>query len=94
MASKTIDAHDARIHFGRLLDEVGRKDYTYFVKRRGKLTAVIMNPEDYLDILEINDELKDGEINKALIHSEKEFELGEIGSEEDIFNILKEEENG
>jgi len=55
---------------------------------------VILNPEEYLDILEINTELDDKEINIALIQSEKEFELGEIGTEEDIFNILEEEKNG
>ena len=92
--NKTIDAHEARVHFGKLLDEVGKRDFTYFVKRRGKLIAVILNPEEYLDILEINTELDDKEINIALIQSEKEFELGEIGTEEDIFNILEEEKNG
>lgn len=89
--TKTIDAHDARVHFGQLLDEIGKKDFTYFVKRRGKLAAVILNPEDYLDVLEIGAELNDPEIKKALIQSEKEFELGEVGTEEDIFKILREQ---
>ncbi len=89
--AKTIDAHDARVHFGQLLDEVGKKDFTYFIKRRGKLAAVIISPEDYLDILEIEEELKDPEINKALIQSETDFKIGEIGSEEDIFKILREQ---
>lgn len=88
--AKTIDAHDARIHFGQLLDEVGKKDYTFFIKRRGKLAAVIINPEDYLDILEIEAELNDPEINKALMQSEEEFKIGEVGTEEDIFRILQE----
>jgi len=88
--AKTIDAHDARIHFGQLLDEVGKKDYTFFIKRRGKLAAVIINPEDYLDILEIEIELNDPEINKALMQSEEEFKIGEVGTEEDIFRILQE----
>jgi prevent-host-death family protein len=88
--AKTIDAHDARIHFGQLLDEVGKKDYTFFIKRRGKLAAVIINPEDYIDILEIEAELNDPEINKALMQSEEEFKIGEVGTEEDIFRILQE----
>ena len=87
--TKTIDAHDARVHFGQLLDDIGKKDFTYFVKRRGKLAAVILNPEDYMDILEIGAELNDPEIKKALIQSEKEFALGEVGTEEDIFKILR-----
>ena len=89
--TKTIDAHDARVHFGQLLDEIGKKDFTYFVKRRGKLAAVILNPEDYMDILEIGAELNDPEIKEALIQSEKEFKLGEVGTEEDIFKILREQ---
>jgi prevent-host-death family protein len=87
--TKIIDAHDARVHFGQLLDEVSKKDLTYFIKRRGKLTAVIVNPEDYMDILEIEAELNDPEINKDLIQSKKEFVIGEVGTEEDIFKILR-----
>jgi hypothetical protein len=43
--TKTIDAHDARVHFGQLLDEVKNKEHTFFIKRRGKVTAVILNPD-------------------------------------------------
>lgn len=88
--AKTIDAHDARVHFGQLLNEVGEKDNTFFVKRRGKLAAVIMSPEDYMDIFEIIDELNDPEINKALAKSKKQFELGEVGTEEELFKMLLE----
>lgn len=87
--TKTIDAHDARVHFGQLLDEVDQKDYTFFVKRRGKVAAVILSPEDYMDILEIGAELSDAEITKALAESKKQFELGEVGTEEDIFKALR-----
>ncbi len=88
--AKTIDAHDARVHFGQLLDEVSKKNYTFFIKRRGKLAAVIIKPEDYLDILEIEAELNDSEMNRTLIQSEEEFKIGEVGYEEDIFEILQE----
>ena len=87
--SKTIDAHDARVHFGQLLDEVQGKDYTFFIKRRGKVAAVILNPEDYVDMLEIQEELSDPEIKKALAESKKQFELGEVWTEQDILKILK-----
>ncbi|MCL5774363.1 MAG: type II toxin-antitoxin system Phd/YefM family antitoxin [Firmicutes bacterium] len=90
VTTKTIDAHDARVHFGQLLDEVCDRDYTFFVKRRGKLSAVILNPEDYLDILEIGAEAADEETIKALKESHKQFKLGEAGTEEDIFKILRE----
>ena len=42
-----------------------------------------------MEILEIGTELNDPKISKALIQSEKEFELGEVGTEEDIFRILR-----
>lgn len=87
--TKTIDAHEARVHFGQLLNEVSEKAHTFFVKRRGKIAAVIISPEDYVDLLEIGAELTDGEAVKALAESKKQFELGEVGKEEDIFKILQ-----
>ena len=89
--SKTIDAHEARVHFGQLLDEVRDKDYTFFIKRRGKIAAVILSPGDYVDMLEMQEELSDPEIKKALAESKKQFELGEVGTEEDIFNSLRDD---
>lgn len=86
--TKTIDAAHARVHFGQLLDEVQEKDHTFFVKRRGKVAAVIISPEDYADMMEITAEAADPEIKKALIQSKNEAELGEVGTEEDIFKIL------
>lgn len=87
--SKTINAHEARVHFGQLLDEVSEKDHTFFVKRRGKVAAVILSPEDYGDMLEIGAEQSDPEIKRALAESKKQFELGEVGTEEDILKILR-----
>ncbi|MDI6892844.1 MAG: hypothetical protein QMD08_07710, partial [Actinomycetota bacterium] len=63
--------------------------YTFFVKRRGKVAAVILNPEDYGDMLEIGAEQSDPEIKRALAESKKQFELGEVGTEEDILKILR-----
>lgn len=88
--SKTIDAHDARVHFGQLLNEVSGKDHTFFVKRRGKVVAVILNPEDYMDITELKAEQSDPEFAKALKESKKQFELGKVGTEKDIFAMLEE----
>lgn len=89
--AKTIDAHDARVHFGQLLDEVKKKDNTFFVKRRGKLAAVIMSPEDYTDLFEIAAELNDPEIQKEIAESRKQIKLGETESEENLFKMLREE---
>ena len=72
-----------------MLDEVSKKDFTYFIKRRGELAAVVLSPEGYIEILEIGTEFNDPEINTALIQSEKDFELGDVGTEEDIFEILQ-----
>ena len=47
-----------------------------------------------MEILEIGAELNNPEIKKALIQSEKEFELGKTGTEEDIFKILQGQQNG
>ncbi len=88
-AAKTIDAHDARVHFGQLLDEIRDKDFTFFVKRRGKVAAVILSPDDYIDMLEIREEVADYQTNRALTESEKQIELGEVGTEEDILRILR-----
>ncbi len=89
--SKTIDAADARVHFGQLLDEIREKDSTFFVKRRGKVAAVIISPEDYVDLVDINAEIADAELQSALETSKKEHELGEVGTEEDIFKLLRAE---
>lgn len=53
-----------------------------------------MSPEDYMEILEIGAELSDPEINKTLVQSKKEFEIGEVGTEEDIFKILRSQQDG
>lgn len=87
--SKTIDAAQARVHFGQLLDEVQEKDHMFFVKRRGRVAAVIMSPEDYTDMLEITAEAANRDLQKALAQSKKEIELGEVGTEEDILKILR-----
>ena len=89
--SKTIDATDARVHFGQLLDEIHEKDSTFFVKRRGKVAAVILSPEDYVGLVDINAEIADAGLQNALETSKKEHELGEVGSEEDIFKLLRAE---
>lgn len=88
--TKTIDAYDARVHFGQMLTEIRDHDATFFVKKRGKMAAVVLSPDDYLDLLEISQELTDPKIIKALAESQKSFELGETGSEEELFEILRE----
>lgn len=54
------------------------------------MAAVILSPNDYLDLLEISQELTDPKIMKALIESQKQFELGDVGTEEELLQILRE----
>ncbi|PIW23050.1 MAG: hypothetical protein COW32_01490 [Candidatus Aquicultor secundus] len=89
--TKTIDAHSARIHFGQVLDEVQADESRFYVKRRGKVAAVIMSAADYADLLDINAEVADSELQAALKESKKQHELGEVGTEEDIFKLLRAE---
>lgn len=89
--AKTIDAHSARVHFGQVLDEVQGKESRFFVKRRGKVTAVILGAEDYADLIDINAEVADSELQAALKESKKQHELGEVGTEEEIFRLLRAE---
>ncbi len=44
---------------------------------------------DEEDMLEILAEQNDPEFQKALAQSEKEFERGEVGTEEELFEILR-----
>ena len=53
------------------------------------MAAIIMSPDEYMDLFEIAAEMNDPELQKALAQTEKEFELGEVGTEEDIFKILR-----
>lgn len=90
--TKTINAYDARVRFGQMLKEVRDSDTTFFVKKRGKVAAVVLSPDDYLDLMEISQELVDPKIKKALLESQKSFELGETGTEEELFAILNEKQ--
>jgi len=74
-----------------VLNEVQNKESRFFVKRRGRVTAVILSAEDYADLVEISAEVADPEIQAALKESKKQHELGEIGTEEDIFRLLRAE---
>ena len=42
-------------------------------------------------MLEILAELNDSELQKALVQSEREFERGEVGTEEELFEILRQQ---
>lgn len=46
--TKLIDALSARIGFGKLMEQVQRKNTRFLVSRRGKPAVVVLSVEDYL----------------------------------------------
>lgn len=87
---KIVSAEQARIHFGQLLDEVYYQKQQFIVKKRGRIVAVISNPEEYEEFLEVMAEEADPEFRKKLEEGRKEFELGRLGTMEDLYATLKE----
>ena len=87
---KIVSAEEARIHFGQLLDEVYYQKQQFIVKKRGRIVAVISNPEEYEEFLEVMAEEADPEFRKKLEEGRKEFELGRLGTMEDLYATLKE----
>lgn len=55
------------------------------------LGCVLAGNEDYMDITELKAEQSDPEFAKALEKSKKQFELGRVGNERDIFATLREQ---
>ena len=47
-AIKLIDALQARVRFGKVMDEVEKKNTRFLVSRRGKPKIVMLSVEDYL----------------------------------------------
>lgn|GEM_PF-3283002 len=70
------------------MDEVS-KDHTFFIKRRGKIAAVILSPDEYLDLVEVLAEEANPDIRKQLEEGKKEIELGITATEADILALLK-----
>ena len=52
---------------------------------------MILSAEDYADLVDIDAEVTDSELQAALKESKKQHELGEVGTEEDIFKLLRAE---
>lgn len=47
-AVKTIEALEARIHLGSVMDEVEKKNTRYLVSKRGKPKIILLSVNDYL----------------------------------------------
>lgn len=87
--AKIVNAEEARIHFGQLLDEVYYQKQQFIVKKRGRVVAVIASPDEYEEFLEVMAEEADPGFRRKLEEGRKEFELGKLGTMEDLVRALK-----
>ena len=86
--TKLISAVEARTRLGHLLDEVQKGKHHFIVERRGKPLAAILSIEEFEDYL---DRCYDDHpaLKEALIESQKDYEIGRVGSLDDLYKSLK-----
>lgn len=90
--TRNITAMQARQNFGDLLNRANLKGERFLVNRSGKPMAIIMSVTDYEDMEDLLDTLMeeaDQDFLKALLTSRKEYEAGDVGSENDLWDVLK-----
>jgi len=76
-AVKTIEALEARIHFGSVMDEVEKKNTRFLVSKRGKPKIIMLSVTDYLENI-----LKEDELLTSIHLKTKETGLDKISEEE------------
>ena len=86
--TKFISAVEARTHLGRVLDEAQKMEHHLVIKRKGKPLAAILSVEEFEDYLDM---LYDDPpaVKEALIESQKDYEMGRVGSLDDLYKSLK-----
>ena len=82
-AVKTIEALEARIHFGSVMDEVEKKNTRFLVIKRGKPKIIMLSVTDYLENI-----LKEDELLTSIHLKTKETGLDKISEEEIEKEIL------
>lgn len=82
-AVKTIEALEARVHFGSVMDEVEKKNTRFLVSRRGKPKIIMLSVTDYLKNI-----LKDDNLLTRIHLKTKETGIDKI-SEEEIEEEIK-----
>ena len=90
--TRNVSAMQARQKFGDLLNRANLKGERFLVNRSGKPMAIIMSVTDYEDMEDLLDTLMeeaDQDFQKALLTSRKEYEAGDVGSENDLWDSLK-----
>jgi prevent-host-death family protein len=89
--TRNITAMQARQNFGDLLNRTNLKGERFLINRSGKPMAIIMSVNDYKDMEDLLDTLleeADPDFQKALLSSRKEYEDGDVGSENDLWDAL------
>jgi prevent-host-death family protein len=76
-AVKTIEALEARVHFGSVMDEVEKKNTRFLVSKRGKPKIIMLSVTDYLENI-----LKEDELLTKIHLKTKETGLDKISEEE------------
>jgi prevent-host-death family protein len=74
---KTIEALEARVHFGSVMDEVEKKNTRYLVSKRGKPKIILLSVTDYLKNI-----LKEDELLTRIHLKAKERGLAQISESE------------
>jgi len=90
--TRNVSAMQARQQFGDLLNRANLKGERFLVKRSGKPMAIIMSVTDYNDMEDLLDTLMEEanqDFQKALLASRKEYEAGDVGSENDLWEALE-----
>jgi prevent-host-death family protein len=82
-AVKTIEALEARVHFGSVMDEVEKKNTRFLVSKRGKPKIIMLSVTDYLENI-----LKEDELLTKIHLKTKETGLDKISEEEIEKEIL------
>ena len=80
---KTIEALEARVHFGSVMDEVEKKNTRFLVSKRGKPKIIMLSVTDYLENI-----LKEDELLTSIHLKTKETGLDKISEEEIEKEIL------
>lgn len=85
--TKVITSTEADAKFGSMVDEASRGRSLFVITSHGKLQAVMLGVEEYLDLLErleILDEQNDPAFQAALGEAQKDHELGRTMTKEEF----------
>ncbi len=79
-----ISAVEARTHLGHLLDEAKKGKHHFIIQRKGRSLAAILSVEEFEDYLDMRYDDSPA-IKEALIESQKDYEMGRVGSLDDLY---------